>query len=301
MFDFIFDNIHWIFSGIGVWVIQSILKRRENHKPSSPQEIASPSHHELSPNIVNECSAPQTEEEKLTSRFCTVLELMNEGRGNAKFTLPQLAQVMGLEKISDLENVMTGKVEPNFAFIEHFCECFGVNPRWLKEGVASPFSNDDSTKGDPLWYLDEIKALNPQGIFFIREKSDSAPAFILLKLSDFKYKILRRSWHISGDVGAGGQSQLVGFYKLIKKLCRGMDFGSRCGGLILEHHEFEALRTGQIFPGKYILHRHENPWWDDLIDIHHKYPIAENYRHWYGQSFIDAQDIIKWKLADSIS
>ncbi len=44
---------------------------------------------------------------------------MNEGRNYSEFTIPQLAQIMKLHKISELENVFTGQEEPTFddAFI----------------------------------------------------------------------------------------------------------------------------------------------------------------------------------------
>lgn len=240
----------------------------------------------------------ETEVDKISKRFRKTLKLMNEGRSHYPFTISKLAQLMKLHKVSELENVFIGKREPTFQFINDFCETFGVNKKWLIEGKEHPFSNDDQTKYDPLFYFEEIEKINPQGIYFIRANTETAQTFILLKISKWKFKIFHRTWHISDHVGAGGQGQLLSFYKLIKKLDK-KGYYSKCGGFTLDNNDFDALYFGDEFPGKYIdLGRSEDPWWDDLTDINHKYVIAENYEQWYGKSFIKAQEIIKWKLEE---
>lgn len=236
-----------------------------------------------------------TEVEKVAERFRTILELMNQGPNYSKFTIPQLAKLMKLQSISELENVITGRSEPSFAFIDDFCDTFGVSREWLIEGKEAPYSSTITSKSDPMDYLPLIEEISPEGIYFVREKSDISPAFILLKVSEWKYMILNRTWHISNVVGASGQRQLYSFYRLIKELRDKKKLHTICWGLTLSKDEFNALLFGEIFPGKYInCGFSEDPWWDDLTDIEHKYPVAENYEQWYGKSFVSAQEIIKW-------
>jgi hypothetical protein len=120
--------------------------------------------------------------------------------------------------------------------------------------------------------------------------------FILLELSDFKYKVLRRTWHISSHVGGGGRSQIYGLYKLIRKLKKN-DHGLKCGGRILEPEVFEKLLSGRAFPDS-VLSRpsYENPWWDDFTDVYGKYPISSSYEEWYGKGFSYAQSVVREKL-----
>ena len=153
--------------------------------------------------------------------------------------------------------------------------------------------------GEPHWYLDEIKKIKPLRVFFVREDSRKARMFLLLKIDDFKYKILRRTWHISDEVGTGGRRQLVSFYGLVKSLRDREGYGSKCGGLTLSRDDFSCLLSGDRYPGAVVAASYrEDPWWDDFTDIHHRYPIAANYESWHGKSFIKAQAIVREKLSE---
>lgn len=300
MLNYIIENKEWLFSGVGVVIatfVLSTLFRRESQNKKVDSTDTPPISTQITPNIKE--IKEDTEVEKVAKRFKETLDLMNEGRDYSKFTISQLAQIMKLHKISELENVFTGREEATFEFIEHYSNTFGINKKWLIEGKGSPYSSQLRTYSDPLGYLPEIAELNPQGIYFIRENTETAASFILLKLTKWKYLIFDRTWHISDKVGAGGQRQLYSFYKLIKELRDNQHLYTKCWGLTLDKREFSALLNGNVFPGAHFdIGFSEDPWWDDLTDINHSYPIAENYEKWYGKSFIRAQEIIKWQLAE---
>ncbi|EJO2021549.1 helix-turn-helix transcriptional regulator [Vibrio vulnificus] len=298
MFEIIVANKEWLFSGVGVVVITAFYTHFFNNKliesgqkKDQVIEIEAP---------VIEQTEPETEVSQISQRLALVLELMNEKREYSKFTIAQLAQIMKLHKVSELEDIFRSKEEPTFEFIERFCDVFGVNKTWVIEGKRAPFSNDEQAFGEPLWYLEVIENLNPQRVFFVRKNSKEAPAFIMVKLNDYKFKIFHRTWHISDEVGAGGQRQLVSFYELVKALRDEKGYYSKCGGLTLDEDDFKELFRGDKYPGVYTeLDRSEDPWWDDLTDINHSYPISANYGDWHGKSFLKAQEIIKWKLQDN--
>lgn len=237
-----------------------------------------------------------TEVELVASRFRESLELMNEGNSYSPFTIAKLAQLMKLHKIGELERVFNAKEEPSFEFIVHFCNTFGINKDWLIHGQGNPYDNPEQTNFDPLAYYSEIEKENPNRIYFIMNDSEVGEVFILLELSDFKYKILQRTWHVSSHVGGGGRSQIYGLYKLIRKLKKN-GHSLKCGGRILDPEVFENLLSGRAFPDS-VLSRpsHENPWWDDFTDVYGKYPISTNYDEWYGKGFSYSQSVVREKL-----
>lgn len=239
-----------------------------------------------------------TEVELVASRFRKSLELMNEGNSYSPFTIAKLSQLMKLHKIGELERVFNAEEEPSFEFIAHFCNTFGINKNWLVHGQGAPYSNQDQTNFDPLAYYSEIERENPSSIYFIMNNSEIGEVFILLELSDFKYKIFRRTWHVSSHVGGGGRHQIYRLYKLIKKLKKN-NYSLKCGGRILEPEVFEKLLSGRVFPDS-VLSRpsHENPWWDDFTDVYGKYTISSNYEEWYGKGFSYAQSVVRAKLAN---
>lgn len=263
----------------------------------SEKEIVDESNPQKKPDTIPEVKEP-TEVELVASRFRESLELMNEGNTYSPFTIAKLAQLMKLHKIGELERVFNAEEEPSFDFIDHYCNTFGVNKNWLIHGQGNTYDNPEQTNFDPLAYYSEIEKESPNRIYFIMNNSEVGEVFILLELSDFKYKILQRTWHVSSHIGGGGRSQIYGLYKLIRKL-KNNGYSLKCGGRILESEVFEKLLSGRVFPDS-VLSRpsYENPWWDDFTDVYGKYPISSNYEEWYGKGFSYAQSVVREKLED---
>ena len=304
-FDVLVANKDWVFSGIGVFVITALigllravfgfnkLKKGEGRpleQPMSAEQLG---------------KAPQTapknrstEVDGVADRFKQVLTMMNAAHRGREFTIASLAREMSLESIGNLESVFNGEREPSFEFIDRFCRTFCVNEGWLVEGKGQPYWNDERALTDPYDYLPELQKADPGAIYFIRSNSETGQAFILLKFSDFKYKILPRYWHISDDVGTGGQRQLLSFYHLIQAV-REKGLYHKCFGRSLTHDVFMKLLDGEVFPGSVLIKTFENPWWDDFTDIYHKYPVAERYESLYGKSFMDAQWIVRWMIEET--
>lgn len=306
MIDYILSNKEWIFSGAGgsviLLIIGRVFKRYGQRTPQTenPANNLSAVRVEVVhvPTLIADAISSESEVAGIVKRFNQVLALMNEKRTYGKYTIASLAQLMKLHSVGELESVFLGSREPSFEFIGHFCTCFGVNREWLIEGKSGPFCNSEGTHFDPLEYLDEIESAKPERIYFIRSESRVGEVFILLKLADWRYRILGRVWHISDHVGAGGQSQIFGMYKLIMAL-RDRHYGISCGGRVLNERGFRSLLSGNIFPGSIIdFPNQENPWWDDFTDVHHKYPVSSSYESWYGRGFMEAQAIVRWKLKE---
>lgn len=287
------DDYKWFFSGIGVsilsWIKNVFLKKR-NKKIEYSQEP------EKKETTLKSNVSSFTETDQLTQRFQHVLTLMNFTSCYGGFTKAKLAKIMKLDKISSLEKYSIGEEEPSFEFLEQFCETFGINYLWMTEGIEQPFNNNKYIRFYPINYYDDIECLQPEEIYFIRCESEISEFFIVLKLTDWKYIICNRIWHLSDHVGRTGSLQLVSFYNLINKL-RNNGFYLKCFGRTLTPDKFEKLYCGQVFPAEIInFDRMDHPWWDDFTDINNDYPISKNYLKMYGQSFINAQRIVRTEL-----
>lgn len=292
MIEHISENIQWIFSGVGLVIPPFIVKAVINAKKRKRVDTS---------NIVSKDFnlKEYTEVSQISKRFKRVLEMMNEDRTHSKFTVTQLAQIMELSKTSELENIFTGKKEPSFKFIERFTKQFGINYSWLSEGKKTPYECDDTSLYYSPDYLELINKYNPTEIIFVKESTIRSAAFILFKLNEWNYIIIKHRWHVSDQVGVGGAKQLVSLYKFIKHLQETTELYIKSSGLLLESKDFERLLNGEKFPGKYTIHSSNNPWWDDLTDIYHQYSIADQYENMHGSSFIKAQNIIKWRIEES--
>lgn len=190
MIKYILENKEWIFSGVGVTailIVRGWLFKHSSSSPPSAQSHAPPIEHidaAQTPNLPAKSTQLAPEVANIVKRFNEVLNLMNEKRSFGQYTIASLAQLMKLHSVGELQSVFIGSREPSFGFIEHFSVTFGVNKNWLIEGIETPFIVTEKTRYDPLDYLDEIKALTPNRLYFIRSTSEIGEAFLLFKFSD---------------------------------------------------------------------------------------------------------------------
>jgi len=215
------------------------------------------------PKVIEPEETNEIEVLKLSKRFQKLLILMNENQGEySKFTIAKLSEILNLEKRSILDNIISGREEPTFEFIKTFCKTFRINYDWLNENKGYPF-NIEYYYGSPMDYLKDIIELNPERIYFIQNKSETAETFIMLGFSDWYYMVGTKYWHISNNVGAGGQ--IYDFYRLIKELKENM-FSSKCMGLKLENKEFWNTLMGKSFPASCLIgemgRRGDTLWWE---------------------------------------
>jgi len=112
---------------------------------------------------------------------------------------------------------------------------------------------------------------------------------VLVQLSDIQYKIFPKTFIIDIEkVGGTGMNQIKSLYRLNKSLHR---ISSKVRGIKISNEDFNKLFRGYIYP-KTIIPLSEDYWWNDFLDIHHKFPIAENYKLWYGDTFLKTQEFL---------
>lgn len=287
----ILNNKEWLFSGIGVVVFTFVASRIFNNKKEESKEVTSSKSLDLE--ITNFKIADQTEVEAISDRFNVCLKLMNTNRNSDPLTIAWIAKQLKLQRISDLEDVFLGKNEATFELIEKFSEIFGINAEWLLEGKGQPFKIKGHRKLLPLEYFDEIKSSEADGIFFVRANTIEGQTIIVLKLSEYKFMIFEKDWHISDQIGGTGQHQLLSFYELINKLIANR-LAFKCYGIILEKGDFYKLQNGEIFPGEFLNKMQlRNAWWEDLLDFQYSFRSKELYKLKYGESFIRAQEVLR--------
>jgi transcriptional regulator with XRE-family HTH domain len=227
----------------------------------------------------------------ISERFNHILKLMNQWYQDC--SVGKLAEIMGLEKVSDLSKYFNGQEEPTFGFMEKFCDYFGVNVNWLKFGDGKPYRSTEYIVLFALNYYERICELQPKFIYFVKSKSKECETAIVLEIEEYKYIYFPKYYHISSYVGSTGREQIFSFYQLLKKLEHN-GFYDKCSGCIVEHKLFVDLITGSVFPGV-VCNRYgfNEPWWDDFTDVYHEYPIANEYERRHGKEFISAQRTVR--------
>lgn len=273
-------NKEWLFSGAGL-VIFSVIPWGYGLIRSASQKRK-----QLKLNRLKESS-------EISARLKKVLVLINAKRDREKLTISKITQMMSSSSVGNIERVFEGIEEPSLIFLQTFSERFGVQEAWLLHGEHQPFYQPEPFELLAFDYLPYIKISEPEEVYFVRSNSERGECQIVLKLDEWRYHVLNSVWHVSSHVGGMGTSQLVSLFTLIKTL-RDDVRKQTCMGQVLSEKEFEKLMNGEVFPGSVLSKPAKNhDWWAAFPDLNHNFPSSPNYATWYGQSFLDAQDIVR--------
>jgi hypothetical protein len=237
-----------------------------------------------------------SESKVLSRRLRQVMDLMNEGRQDEPFGVAKLAGIIGLYTVGELEAYVSGGVEPPFAFLERFAQCYGVSQPWLKFGEGEPYDSTERWELFPLGYYERIVELKPEQIIFVRDDTEDGEAGIVLKLAEWKYVVLPGPYSISSRVGGTGSHQIFSFYQLILKMLalEEAEHSHRCAGRVIDYESLIRLFSGNMFPGVLTLPRRRNSnWWYDFTDVYHEFQNAPEYPADYGVEFVNAQEIVR--------
>lgn len=302
MLNLLDDHYKWIFSGVGNSFIGTIyklfkIKGKKSNRKSAKKETK---------NVESIIRIKQPEKitsqiletQQVSHRFKITLELINEERRYDNYTIAKLAQIMNLKKISDLENVFTGALEPTFNFMKKYAETFGINFKWLSEGHGTPFDYSEERIIDPTGYIRIINERDFYCMYLLRSDCEKGRTLAVFRLNDWKYETIKHYWHVSSHLGGTGSMQLLNLYNFIETY----KYRISIKGKSVSDVDFGYLYSGEKYPG-YILDKYsgDSNWWHDLTDLNNEGASKNDYEKKYGNEFVIARNIIRNMLAAGYS
>jgi hypothetical protein len=234
--------------------------------------------------------------EVVANRLNRLLGLLNQRRSYNLVTIPQIARILGLGSVSDLESYFFAEEDAPFALLDQIANTFGLKPDWLQGGhEGQPFAYQQHGlnyhDGGLLGLIEELK---PRQIFFVRCLNDLGDAHVAFKFTDWKYQGTYDGWHISDHVGATGQRQLYELWQFLNKIGERREPLGLTVGRDLPEGPYYSLRRGEIYPGTLLEEdKYRSYWFDDFTDIDYKYPIAADKYSKYGNGFMHAQRLVR--------
>ena len=241
--------------------------------------------------------APERQRQAVARRLNRLLHLLNAARHAYSFNVPEMASYLRLNSASELESYFLGESEAPFDLLDQIAVAFGVRPDWLKFGHGKePFYLNNHSLGlNRAAFIEQIRALKPQAIYFVRSLNEEGYATIVFRMSEWRYEGTYDDWNVSGHVGGTGHRQLFQLWKLLKAMDKDLDLMRITYGRDLPPDLYLSLRRGEVYPGAVLdqPNRYRSNWHDDFIDIDHKQPIATHgYAH-YGEAFVKAQALVR--------
>ncbi len=237
--------------------------------------------------------------EGVADRLNLGLRLLNERRRYNLLTIPEIATILGLSSVSDLENYFLAEKDAPFDLLDQIANTFGLCPGWLKFGhIGEPFVYQiyglHYRRGGLLGLIEELK---PQRIFFVRCLNDEGNAHVAFRLTDRKYEGTYDNWNISEHVGRTGERQLYELWQSLNKIEERPELYGIKVGCDLPEDPYLSLVRGEMYPGTLLEdERYRSFWFDDFTDIDYKYPIGADRYSRHGSGFVQAQRLVRdWR------
>jgi hypothetical protein len=234
--------------------------------------------------------------EVVANRLNRLLGLLNEHRRYNSVTIPQIATILGLSSVSDLERYFFAEKDAPFALLDQIANTFGLHPGWLKFGH----------KGEPFAYqihglhihdeglLGLIDKLKPQKIFFIRCLNDFGYAHVAVRFTDWKYEGTYDGWNISNHVGNTGTCQLYKLWQSLNKIDERREVCGITVGCDLPEDPYLSLVRGEMYAGTLLEdQKYRSYWFEKFTDIDYKYSTEADRYKYYGSGFVQAQRLVR--------
>jgi plasmid stability protein len=224
---------------------------------------------------------------EVSARLRSVLDEVNAARRGSHIRPSHLAQAIGENYAEVVENWFTGEVEPSFSQLAATADYLGAVPEWLQHGGGHifPVESGKRLSEDPFeavtWLLDLGSDSKLTNLYFVRENSESGSLMIVKEYPDYRCKTFTTPYHVSDEIGAGGETALAHLsvtWELLYKKYGSARCGTHVGSYIIAPEKFKALYKGNTHPLVILRDAPSKPWWEDFWDMNQ----IPNQTYWTG-------------------
>lgn len=190
-----------------------------------------------------------------------------------------------------LARVENDEVEVSESQIHNISQKTGVSYRWLKHSEGFKYDYETiATSG--IEKIEKIKFFNPKSLYFLINESNMS-ILLIAHIDDYNWKMFTFTFNLDFWNWFGDEHYIPEIFKLFEAFHR--EFGHTIVGRIINSKLYERATSGNEHFSKIIesSQGYGQHWFDDIMDVTHKYPIASNYADWYGEWFVRIQNHFK--------
>ena len=278
-----------IFSNLISGFLLEIFKKKDNNK-----KIALPI------SILNETleidkSTKQSIPE-YNIRILEAIKLLNVNKRDPMLNGASIAEDLSIESISLIEDIINGSIMPSSSMLSCFAEKYEIDLDWLKTGCNTPFHKHCLTYTWAENAIQIYKEYKPKTVYIFTADVKEHFTAIAYQKTHYDFRIIHceSNWHLSSNgIGGTGQNLYVSLYKTMLFLNR---FHTFTHGKVVSEDEFFDLITGKCSVN-ILSHRLNDYRWEDLLDLNLEPTEIAKRKQYYGDDFIEAQNIIKSKVS----
>lgn len=231
-----------------------------------------------------------------------VLKVISEiNKYDTTFNIEVLGSLLEINSLDELLVYFNTSKEPSFEFMDMVSKNIHISSSWLKYSNGNIF-DIESIYCYPLSnFYEVILEKKPLNIYVILKEGKDMEIMLLLQIDKYKYQRYYKSIALYEVMGATGKSEIYELYKFFKKLNSNSLLYLNTYGLWLNDNIFNAIMSGKIYPGA--IHKEKegiNYFYEDFLDIEHKYFDEDAYLKMYNKNFLIGQEIIRYYLKEKL-
>ncbi|MCO1451104.1 FitA-like ribbon-helix-helix domain-containing protein [Burkholderia multivorans] len=224
------------------------------------------------------------------TRLSALLDQVNQVRRSTRPLRPShIAQEIGEERASEVEDWFIGRLEPTFSQLAAIAEFLGGSRSWLQHGDGRMFEvgtdrlSEDS--GEAVAQLLNLhQAARPTTVHLVREADEVGRLFIIQQYGEWKCQTWKTPIHVSDHIGAGGEKALACLSVTLNLLYK---YHASSNGLHVLIRSYQlpsdacsAILAGSTHPlGPLEGTAYECPWWEDFWD---ETEFRKDHEYWPG-------------------
>lgn len=215
-------------------------------------------------------TAIEKQRSSVAERFAIVLTQLHQVTPYDRWTESVIAEASGELNSASIVAGVHGESDLSFEQMERISQVLGINPDWLKHGRGSIYLTEmKRLQGDLNAIVNELTAPDNDklpALHLIREQSETGRLILVQEFVDSPAaRLYTTPHHISHEIGAGGEGDLVEVFDLMRRL-----YNRKTNALVLGYltpeSEIQRFFQGELHPLKLVERSRRSIWWEDVWD-----------------------------------
>jgi antitoxin FitA len=201
----------------------------------------------------------------------------------------RIAERIGWSHANAIEQWFAGEDEASFADLNMIATVVGCSGGWLAHGEGHPFPSEyaripERPESGVEWLLAPVAAGDPPiaELHLVRSDSKEGQFAFVKRYSDWKASTFHTPYHVSEEIGAGGESSLAWLTLTMERLYKQWTtFNLTVKSYVVQSTTFSELLEGKRHPIN-ILQSHRTVatcWWEDIWD---ETQFRKQHEYWPG-------------------
>ncbi|MFM0285052.1 hypothetical protein [Paraburkholderia megapolitana] len=214
---------------------------------------------------------------------------VKEAREDLSLCASMMIEKIDFHSEKQWKMIESAELEISERYITALENLSGISPTWLKHGVGAKYPIE-SIYDYQFEKISWLASKSPLVTYMAIEPNSMSP-LLFAKFSDVRWSVFYFGFSMNFGEWIGDENHIPRIFELLTSV---RDQLSCVNGRIISKNLFDEFLKGSRHPaGLFAMTGQNNYWFDDLFDIHHRYPIAQSgYRH-HGDWFVQLQNTFR--------